>query len=163
MTWPSTTVDRPAGERAGDLGDVLLRVAAVDAQRVQLHQLAAVVLVEALGHAWVRAHAGTLSRVDVEVVEPEVHEHFLQLAAAVDGAENLLLLQILHDAGRAAPLPGIRLAVAAGGRGGSARLEQRPLELLGNLPRAHSERGQTRQARVEAPSGRRSGCNCSSM
>src|SRR5439155_10649761 len=41
------TVDRPARERARHLGDVLLRVAAVDAERVQLHQLARVVLVEA--------------------------------------------------------------------------------------------------------------------
>ena len=39
-------VDRPAGERARHFGDVLLRVAAVDAERVQLHQLAAVVLVQ---------------------------------------------------------------------------------------------------------------------
>ena len=38
--------NRPAGERARHLGDVLLRVAAVDAERVQLHQLAPVVLVE---------------------------------------------------------------------------------------------------------------------
>ena len=39
--------DRPAGERARDFLDVLLRVAAVDAERVELHQLARVVLVEA--------------------------------------------------------------------------------------------------------------------
>ena len=31
------TLDRPAGERARDLSNVLLRVAAVDAKRVQLH------------------------------------------------------------------------------------------------------------------------------
>ena len=41
-------VDRPAGEGARDFGDVLLRVAAVHAERVQLHQLAAVVLVQSL-------------------------------------------------------------------------------------------------------------------
>src|SRR5207237_6820807 len=41
-------LDRPAREGARDLGNVLLRVATVDAERVQLHQLAAVVLVEAL-------------------------------------------------------------------------------------------------------------------
>src|SRR5262249_30863676 len=40
-------IDRPAGERARDIDDVGLRVAAVHAERVQLHQLAAVVLVEA--------------------------------------------------------------------------------------------------------------------
>src|SRR5688572_10431609 len=39
-------LDRPARERARDFGHVLLRIAAVDAERVQLHQLAAVVLVE---------------------------------------------------------------------------------------------------------------------
>ena len=38
---------RPAGERARDVDDVLLRVAAVDAERVQLEQLARVVLVDA--------------------------------------------------------------------------------------------------------------------
>ena len=40
-------IDRPAREDARHLDDVLLRVAAVDAERVQLHQLARVVLVEA--------------------------------------------------------------------------------------------------------------------
>ena len=38
--------DGPAGEAARDRDHVLLRVAAVHAQRVQLHQLAAVVLVQ---------------------------------------------------------------------------------------------------------------------
>ena len=39
-------IDRPARERARDLDDVLLGVAAVDAERVQLHQLTRVVFVE---------------------------------------------------------------------------------------------------------------------
>ena len=39
--------DRPAGEGAGHLDDVLLGVAAVDAQGVELHQLAGIVLVDA--------------------------------------------------------------------------------------------------------------------
>src|SRR5205085_12091977 len=39
-------VNRPAGEAARDLLNVLLRVATLDAQRVQLHQLARVVLVD---------------------------------------------------------------------------------------------------------------------
>ena len=39
--------DRPTGERARDLDDVLLRIATVDAECVQLEQLAGVVLVEA--------------------------------------------------------------------------------------------------------------------
>src|SRR5438445_206370 len=40
-------LDRPSCKRASDFGDVLLRVSAVDTERVQLHELAAVVLVEA--------------------------------------------------------------------------------------------------------------------
>ena len=40
-------IDGPAGEAARHFGDVLLGVAAVHAERVQLHQLAGVVLVEA--------------------------------------------------------------------------------------------------------------------
>ena len=40
-------IDRPPGEGTRHFGDVLLRVAAVHAERVQLHQLARVVLVEA--------------------------------------------------------------------------------------------------------------------
>ena len=154
-------LDRPAGERARDLGDVLLRVAAVDAERVQLHQLAAVVLVQALRRVRVRgaearhrearrrtmsqrcrasmrpsdrAHpvveieehrralrrraeqvaelaehvrsddvalvlgqheaVGALARVDVEVVEPEVDEHFLQLPRRCRPRAELLLLQL---------------------------------------------------------------------
>ena len=39
--------DAPAGERAGEFGDVGLRVAAADAERVQLHDLAREILVEA--------------------------------------------------------------------------------------------------------------------
>src|SRR5687767_4124851 len=37
----------PAGEASGDFSDVLLRVAAIHTERVQLHQLARVILVEA--------------------------------------------------------------------------------------------------------------------
>ena len=42
------SVDRPSREGTGDLRDVLLRVAAVYAERMQLHQFARVVLVEAI-------------------------------------------------------------------------------------------------------------------
>src|SRR5688500_7906228 len=49
---PESTIlsvrQRPPGERTRDFDDVLLGVAAVDANRVQLHQLARVVLVEAI-------------------------------------------------------------------------------------------------------------------
>src|SRR3954470_22359525 len=40
--------DRPAGERARDVDHVLLRIAAVDAEGVQLEQLTTVVLVQSL-------------------------------------------------------------------------------------------------------------------
>ena len=45
------TIDGPAGQRARHFDDVFLRVAAVDAERVQFHQLAAVVLVQAARRA----------------------------------------------------------------------------------------------------------------
>src|SRR6185437_13067547 len=41
-------LNRPAGEGASNFGDVFLRVAAVHAERVQLHQLASVIFVEPL-------------------------------------------------------------------------------------------------------------------
>jgi hypothetical protein len=40
-------VHRPSGERACDLDDVALRIAPVDAERMELEQLACVVLVQA--------------------------------------------------------------------------------------------------------------------
>src|SRR5204863_6630065 len=39
-------IDCPAGEDARQLGDILLRVSAIDAQGVELHDLAGVVFVE---------------------------------------------------------------------------------------------------------------------
>ena len=39
--------DGPAGEAAGHFGDIFLGVAAVHAERVQFHQLAPVVLIQA--------------------------------------------------------------------------------------------------------------------
>ena len=41
--------DRPTGEAAGDLLNVFLRIAAVNPERVQLHQFAGVVLINAAG------------------------------------------------------------------------------------------------------------------
>src|SRR6266566_9345829 len=41
-------LDRPAGEGARDVDHVLLRIPAIDAQRVELEQLASVVLVQPL-------------------------------------------------------------------------------------------------------------------
>ena len=72
MRWPSTNLSpgscmrsskvkpppclwllqRPSGEDAGNLGDIFLRVAAIHAERVQLHQLAAVVFVQAAALAF---------------------------------------------------------------------------------------------------------------
>src|SRR5258708_28883571 len=42
---------RPAGKAASDLLDILLRVSAVNTERVKLHQLAGVILVNAAGLA----------------------------------------------------------------------------------------------------------------
>jgi len=49
-------IDRPPGERARHVDDVLLRVAAVNAEGVQLHQLAPVVLVEAAARTLLVLH-----------------------------------------------------------------------------------------------------------
>ena len=71
-------IDGPAGEDGGERGDVGLGVAAVDADGVELHDLAAVVLVEALVAA-LRAPAcchsvGLRVRADGEpVVEVDHH------------------------------------------------------------------------------------------
>jgi len=113
----------PAGEDTRQRRDVSLRVAAVDAERVQLHQLACVVFVEAAAARTGRRTAGVvqvmqhrrmprrrvqhvgeaaqriradrvllvvahehavevLAPEDVEVVVPEGHHHFLELARA---------------------------------------------------------------------------------
>ncbi len=44
------TIHSPAGEDARDIADVLLAVAAIHSERVQLHQLAGIVLVDPLRH-----------------------------------------------------------------------------------------------------------------
>src|SRR5262245_35948933 len=45
-TERAVAIDRPSGKRARDLDDVLLRVAAFDAERVQFEQLPSVVFVQ---------------------------------------------------------------------------------------------------------------------
>src|SRR5260370_10656761 len=45
----SRLIERPPGEHFGYFGDIFLRVAAVYAERVQFHQLAAIVFVQAAG------------------------------------------------------------------------------------------------------------------
>ena len=39
---------------------------------------------------------GSLVHEDVEMVEPEIGQHFVQLAIAIDGAQNLTLLEVAH-------------------------------------------------------------------
>ena len=161
---PVGVVDRPAGERARDGDDVGLRVAAVDAERVQLHQLAAVVLVEPrtprvgretsardllarrlrLPVVEVEQHRRVASRGQqqvaepaedvrtdrialvareqhaplslavehVEVIQPEIDEHFLELAVRVERAIHPAVDQLLiHEHAAAAAPPAPRAAV----------------------------------------------------
>ncbi|HRE27906.1 MAG TPA: hypothetical protein PK954_14800 [Anaerolineales bacterium] len=66
--------DRPAGQAASELSDILLSVATVDAKRVQLHHLASVVLVRVCGIADVVVeideHRGRVGRGPEQVAEP---------------------------------------------------------------------------------------------
>src|SRR5438445_13261946 len=50
-------LDAPAGENARDVDHVLLRVAAVHAQRVELEQLPGVVLIDPFGHPFESARS----------------------------------------------------------------------------------------------------------
>ncbi|MCG3160063.1 MAG: hypothetical protein JMDDDDMK_01095 [Acidobacteria bacterium] len=141
---------RPSGEAARDGDHVILRVSAVNAERVQLHQLARVIFVQSWTAGWrqriavgvellrwrrplhlaheiveVKEHRRALrdgcqqffeiaQRVwadhvafvrsqqpavsvflseDIEVVEPEINHHFLQLLFTEDGAQQFGLLQ----------------------------------------------------------------------
>ena len=192
--------DGPAGEAAGHFGHVLLGVAAIDAERVQFHQLAAVVFVQALAaSAWYRSalrlpvieieqHGRALRRgeeqvfemtehmradhvalvggdhvavrafieKDVEVVVPEIGQHFFELAVAVDGAEQFgfgeVLIDYLHGAvedldsaakvgrrGRVHPLPDVvrqrieNIVLFGFGHGSDQRCLLRRLAGLENL------------------------------
>ena len=167
------------GERAGDVDDVLLGVAAVDAKRVQLQQLARVVLVDArvgrssaaavctsrtlrtprtlctlltrtqpvveieqhrralrggaehvaevAEHVWPNRVALVLGDVvarrafageHVEVVEPEIDQHFFELALAVDRAQQLRFLDVGDDLAAFA----LRLVDRAARHAGSLRI-----------------------------------------
>jgi hypothetical protein len=93
------------------------------------------------------------SCVDVEMVEPEIGQHFLELAVAVDRADQLLLGQLHHH------LVGALLHLRRRSRrlrrlvliAGPSRLlpfllthlKLRDLELLRDLARAHADRGET--------------------
>ena len=56
-------LDGPAGKDLCDFGDIFLRVAAVHAERVQFHQFAAVVFVQAAGLPWLWIALRTLRRI----------------------------------------------------------------------------------------------------
>ena len=179
-------VDAPPREAPRRIHHVGLGVAGVDADGVQLHQLAPVVLVDAADDApahrprhrvqvvvevedhgrvlgggaqqvaeaaegvWPygvalvgrsRGPGEAVGDVDVEVVEPEVDHHFLQLVHAVHGADRLgrrevvdELSQALHVVG-AVEGHGLRQRIAEGGQARQARLQlgvRARLELLAN-------------------------------
>src|SRR5207245_10190190 len=74
-------VNRPAGEAARYFGDVFLRVAAVDTERVQLHQLAPVVFVQAafilfLGLLWIHRRARRPRTAKSATAHPLAHGTF---------------------------------------------------------------------------------------
>ena len=97
---------------------------------------------------------GPLLRVDIEMIEPEIGQHFLQLPLAVDRAQQLLLAQLDDDAvgfllhrlffgGRRAVVRFLFLA----------RLDCRPFEFVGELARAHANRPQARETATHAAVG----------
>ena len=129
-------VDRPAGQDAGELGHVGLGVAAVHAQRVQLHQLAGEVLVQAA----VAALAGGRARADrAGVVEVDQHA-----GVADDGAQ-----QVEEAAGDVRPDrlalegPGEAQQLRAAGRDGEvvAPEQDQPLAERGRGPHALGHAG----------------------
>src|ERR1051326_7137126 len=80
---------RPASEDMSERGDIALRVAAIDAQRVQLHDLAGIVLVDPRHLSLLPARAG---RHVAPVVEIDQHggmlrggeQEFAELAERID-------------------------------------------------------------------------------
>src|SRR5579872_5319089 len=137
----------PSGEDVRERDDVVLGISAVDAERMEFHQLARVVLVDALELALrtgrarrgilpvieIEQHRGmtrggaeqiakashrmrpdrflferagpdiaqTLAREDVEVIEPERGQHFLQLARTFDCADEARLDRLANNDARA--------------------------------------------------------------
>jgi len=90
---------------------------------------------------------GPLARVDVEVVEPEIAEHFLELSLAVGRTQNLLLRE-LDDHHVGALLLRVRLLPRLCGSVAilhlllpiAPRLEHGQLVLLRDRPRAEADR-----------------------
>ena len=79
--WPVQSVDRPAGENLREFLHVLLCVAAVDAERVELEQLARVVLVQSAALtvvALTRAGAAGGGSDRLKVVEIDEHRRMLR-------------------------------------------------------------------------------------
>ena len=88
-------LDRPAGEHARQLRDILLTVACVDAQRVQLHQFTGVILVQPAPRAATRRDALPV----VQVIE---HGRMLgggpqQVAKAPEGMGPDRLMLVVAD------------------------------------------------------------------
>jgi hypothetical protein len=71
-------LNAPAGEAARHFGDVFLRVAAVHAERVQLHQLAPVVLVQAALHFPLLVVGVQVRTHGLEIVQEEKHGRTLR-------------------------------------------------------------------------------------
>ena len=98
----------------------------------------------------------TLPGVDVEVIEPEIRQHFLQLTLAVNRADDFLLAELdddevgalLHRVGRSRLRVlfvlrcGILLALFPG-------LDLRDLVLLGDVARAQRQRRQPCEPRLD--------------
>ena len=93
---------------------------------------------------------GAFSGVDVEVVEPEIDEHLLQLPLAVRRAQQLLLGQLDHDLIGAPPIlwTGLGLVVRGGLLPRASRPKLRDLELLGNLARRQAQGSEPRETSV---------------
>ena len=112
---------------------------------------------------------------DVEVVEPEIDEHFLQLPLAVDGAQQLSArpVPVAAPAGaeQAGPISAGRSRGASMSGSGIglaspllALLQQRLQVLLGNLPARSSAASACQPvARRRRSSAIRSGCSCRSI
>ena len=149
---PKAVLDGPTGEAAGHGDDIFLRVTAVHAERVQLEQLAGVILIQPPGGPGAAPHPGqrlgswrrnrlpviqveqhgrilrrrqqhvlelaknmrtngialvgrhqkaiiALFEEYVEMVVPEIDQHFIQLSVAVYRAQKLALAQIIGGNG----------------------------------------------------------------
>ena len=192
----------PSGENARQRNHVRLRVAAIHAERVQLHQLARVVFVQSLEAPLRRRAAGcgvtpvveieqhrrvlrrraqqvaetaehvrayrlllegagpetvqALAGEDVEMVEPELDHHLLELSRAFDGAQQARFEGLAEHASGTLPLglrrgrvarPGLALARLAGEL--AEQLDRRHAQRLERLQPATQILGERYVARVK--------------